>query len=68
MAELKDGRLLVVEYKGADRFSNDDSREKRDIGEVWAKASGGRCVFVMVTHASVAGMSVEAQLRNAIGA
>ena len=68
VAELKDGRLLVVEYKGADRFSNDDSREKRDIGEVWAKASGGRCVFVMVTHASVAGMSVEAQLRNAIGA
>lgn len=67
VAELEDGRLLVVEYKGADRFSNDDSREKRDIGEVWAKASGGRCVFVMVTHASVAGMSVEAQLRKAIG-
>ncbi|MEO4048761.1 hypothetical protein AAFN46_16915 [Pseudomonas sp. CAU 1711] len=42
------------------------TREKRDIGEVWAKASGGRCVFVMVTHASVAGMSVDAQLRKAI--
>ena len=67
VAELEDSRLLVVEYKGADRFSNDDSREKRDIGEVWAKASGGRCVFAMVTHASVAGMSVDAQLRKAIG-
>jgi len=68
VAELVDGRLLVVEYKGGVYFTNDDSREKRDIGEVWAKASNGRCVFVMVTHASVAGRSVEAQLRNSIGA
>ena len=66
VAKLKDGRFLVVEYKGGDRFSNDDSREKRDIGAVWAAASGGRCVFVMVTHASVAGVSVGAQLRRAI--
>lgn len=67
VARLKDGRLFVVEYKGADRYTNDDSREKRDIGAVWAAASGGRCVFLMVTHASVAGMSVGAQLRRAIG-
>ena len=25
---LKDGRYLVVEYKGENRWSNDDSREK----------------------------------------
>lgn len=68
VAELVDGRALVVEYKGAVYFTNDDSREKRDIGEVWARASNGRCVFVMVTHASVIGKSVEVQLRNAIGA
>ena len=67
VARLKDGRYFVVEYKGADRFSNDDSREKRDIGGVWAAASAGRCVFAMVTHASVAGLSVAAQLRKAIG-
>lgn len=66
VARLKDGRLFVVEYKGADRYSNDDSREKRDIGAVWAAASGGRCVFLMATHASVAGMSVGAQMRHAI--
>ncbi len=44
---LHDGRYLVVEYKGEDRWSNDDSREKRLIGDVWAKKSGGRCLFSM---------------------
>ena len=47
VAKLKDGRILVVEYKGADRWSNDDSKEKRNIGELWAKRSDGSCLFVM---------------------
>ena len=47
VARLKDGRLLVVEYKGGDRWSNDDSKEKRRIGELWAEKSDGRCLFVM---------------------
>lgn len=44
---LKDGRYLVVEYKGADRWSNDDSKEKRRLGELWAMKSGGNCLFIM---------------------
>ena len=44
---LNDGRVLVVEYKGADRWSNDDSKEKRNLGELWAERSGGSCLFVM---------------------
>lgn len=44
---LNDGRYLVVEYKGEDRWSNEDSREKRIIGDVWAKRSNGKCLFVM---------------------
>lgn len=47
VALLKDGRVLVVEYKGEDRWSNDDSKEKRAVGELWADRSGGRCLFVM---------------------
>ncbi len=47
VAKLKDGRILVIEYKGADRYSNDDSKEKRIVGEFWAKNSNGRCLFVM---------------------
>lgn len=47
VAMLKDGRRLVVESKGEDRWSNDDSKEKRNIGELWANASDGHCLFVM---------------------
>ena len=47
VVQLKDGRILVVEYKGADRWSDDDSKEKRLIGEVWEKRSNGRCLFIM---------------------
>lgn len=68
VAFLKDGRVLVVEYKGAVYFTNEDSREKRDIGNVWAAVSDGRCRFVMVTAPSAAGnRTVEQQLRDAIG-
>src|SRR5690606_21714259 len=52
VAFLRDGRVLVVEYKGWVYFTNEDSREKRDIGSVWATASKGRCRFVMVTAPS----------------
>ena len=47
VCKLKDGRHLVVEYKGADRWSNDDSKEKRRLGELWALKSGGSCIFIM---------------------
>ncbi len=47
VCKLKDGRFLVVEYKGADRWSNDDSKEKRRLGELWALKSNGQCLFVM---------------------
>ena len=47
VCKLKDGRFLVVEYKGADRWSNDDSKEKRRLGELWALKSNGQCLCVM---------------------
>lgn len=49
VALLMDGRILVVEYKGADRMVA--SVEKRMIGELWADASSGRCLFDMPTGA-----------------
>lgn len=66
VAQLKDGRILVVEYKGAHLFSNEDSKEKRTIGSVWAAASAGKCVFAMVTDIATAGKSVAAQLKGAV--
>lgn len=44
---LQNGRYLVVESKGEHLWSNDDSREKRALGELWAKRSNGTCLFVM---------------------
>ena len=47
VCRLKDGRNLVVEYKGQDRYTNDDSREKRLLGNLWAERSDGTCLFFM---------------------
>jgi type III restriction enzyme len=47
VARLKDGRYLVVEYKRARDWTNEDSVEKRAIGALWADRSAGRCLFVM---------------------
>jgi len=44
VAQLSDGRLFVIEYKGA-HLDNDDSHEKELIGKVWAEKSGN--LFLM---------------------
>jgi len=44
VAKLTDGRLFVIEYKGA-HLKNDDSHEKELIGKVWAEKSGN--LFLM---------------------
>ena len=62
VAELMDGRLLVVEYKGDGYATNDDSSEKRLVGERWAQTTGQR--FVMVEKA-LNGMDMAAQIRAA---
>ena len=48
VAKLHDRRILVIEYKGA-HLANEDSREKENIGKVWAKKSGNR--FLMAWKA-----------------
>ncbi len=47
VALLDDGRCLAVEYKNALDYTNEDSQEKRIIGELWQERSAGRCLFVM---------------------
>ena len=51
IALMEDDRLLVVEYKGKNWApeNSGDAREKQLIGQQWAKASGGKAVFVMAT-------------------
>lgn len=47
VCKLKDGMFLVIEYKGLDRWTTDDSKEKRKLGEIWEKLSNGKCLFIM---------------------
>jgi type III restriction enzyme len=47
VCKLRDGRILVVEYKGAHLSTADDAKEKRLLGQLWAERSGGVGVFVM---------------------
>ena len=48
VAMLQDGRILVVEYKGQHLYEAEEP--KRQIGNVWAEASGGKCLFCMPTE------------------
>jgi type III restriction enzyme len=47
VCKLKDGRILVVEYKGAHLYDGPDAQEKRAIGAVWESRSNGQCLFIM---------------------
>ena len=47
ICQMEDGRILVVEYKGADRWDSTDSVEKRQIGDLWECRSNGKGLFIM---------------------
>ena len=64
--ELTNGKILVIEYKGENLYSNDDSRNKRQVGQVWEKASNGRCFFLMARKEDQYGRNVAAQIQNKI--
>lgn len=49
MCRLPNGVTLAVEYKGADRYTTDEAKEDRLIGELWARESNGKARFVMAT-------------------
>ncbi|WP_292529771.1 hypothetical protein [Methylocystis sp.] len=47
VAELTDGRILALEHKGKVYATNDDSKEKCNVGALWEKKSGGKALFLM---------------------
>lgn len=61
VAELVDGRIAVVEYKGAHLLSDPYEIEKRQVGELWARTSAGRCLFGYIVKAR-AGVGMASQL------
>jgi type III restriction enzyme len=62
VARLSDGRLLVVEYKGADRFTADQEKEKRLVGALWQKQSEGKGLYLMAQKSDEVGCDVREQI------
>jgi type III restriction enzyme len=65
---LKDGRRLIVEYKGHAYKTNDDSKEKNRVAQLAAKASKGRLLYLMAVAEDEQGRSVEGQIKAVIDA
>jgi type III restriction enzyme len=51
---LPDGKVLVVEYKGAHGWT--DAEDDRGIGDLWAEMSDGACLFVMARNRDWSGI------------
>ncbi|MBF0377751.1 MAG: DEAD/DEAH box helicase family protein [Desulfamplus sp.] len=66
VAKLKDGRTLVVEYKGEHLIENSDTKEKRMVGELWQRKSNDTGVFCMVQKRNSQGQDIYEQLRSAV--
>ena len=66
IAELTDGRLLAVEYKGEHLATADEAREKKQVGEQWEKSSGGKCLFLFALKDD-GGRNVTKQIADKIG-
>lgn len=66
VALLHDGRIFVIEYKGEDRVTTDDTKEKRNIGELWAAKSDGKGLFLMAQKQDEQGRNLKEQLIHAI--
>jgi len=62
VAQLDDGRILVVEYKGEHLKDSPDTLEKTAVGKAWAKASGN--LFLMAFKQDDAGRDIAAQVRR----
>ncbi len=51
--KTKSGKYIVVEYKGEDRLSNEDTEYKNELGKLWEKLSGEKNRFFLVGKISI---------------
>ncbi|MGV8934257.1 MAG: DEAD/DEAH box helicase [Gallionellaceae bacterium] len=63
IAELLDGRIAVIEYKGAHLITIPAEIEKRQVGELWAANSGKKCVFGFA-YLESKGLNLEMQIEK----
>ena len=61
-AELNDGRVLIVEYKGEHLIEHE--QQKKNIGERWAEQSSGEALFFWAVKKDEQGRDVHRQLED----
>ncbi|HMN00771.1 MAG TPA: DEAD/DEAH box helicase family protein [Anaerolineales bacterium] len=66
VALLNDGRILVVEYKGKPYETNDDSKEKMSIGELWESKSNRKGLFLFAVKRDAKGRDIYRQIEDKI--
>ena len=64
LVQLTDGRIAAIEYKGKPYETNDDSKEKNNIGQLWANRSNGKCLFLMAKKKDECGKSLNQQINE----
>ena len=62
IVKLTDETYAAIEYKGEQLASNDNSKSKKLVGELWQKNNCGK--FLMATQRDDSGRSLETQLRE----
>ncbi len=65
VAQLNDERILVIEYKGKHLVFSDDTREKCNIGKLWAEKSQGKALSMLVCE-EVPKFTFERQMQSLI--
>ena len=66
IVELIDGTVAVIEYKGPFR-SDPYEIEKRAVGLLWSRKSGGKCRFEFVFKKGDNGESLSEQINLLLG-
>ena len=51
--KTKSGTYILVEYKGGDRLSNDDTSYKQELGKLWETMNGEKNKFFLVGKANI---------------
>lgn len=67
VAQLIDGRKLIVEDKGVNRTDNRDSLEKRNIGARLQEISNGSVVFLWAERDCDSGVSRQIDIAMGLG-
>lgn len=65
IAKLKDGRVIVIEYKGEHLLEKSDTKHKELVGALWESQSNGQGLFLMAQQEKE-GISLQEQIINKI--